>query len=58
LIGLLSMDVSSSQADAEFGLFLRLLCYTGMRLGEALSITLAQVDLQGQKIYLSKNQEQ
>ena len=24
--------------DAEFGLFLRLLCYTGMRLGEALSV--------------------
>jgi integrase len=40
--------------DAEFGLFLRLLCYTGMRLGEALSVTLAQVDLQGQKIYLPK----
>jgi integrase len=40
--------------DAEFGLFLRLLCYTGMRLGEALSVTLAQVDLDGQTIYLPK----
>ncbi|MGB6967367.1 MAG: tyrosine-type recombinase/integrase, partial [Xanthobacteraceae bacterium] len=40
--------------DAEFGLFLRLLCYTGMRLGEALSVRLAQVDLEGQKIYLLK----
>jgi integrase len=40
--------------DAEFGLFLRLLCYTGMRLGEAISITLAQLDLAGAKIYLPK----
>src|SRR5262249_51081008 len=31
--------------DTEFGLFLRLLLYTGMRLGEAISIKLAQVDL-------------
>jgi integrase len=40
--------------DAEFGLFLRLLLYTGMRLGEAISIKLAQVDLEGAKIYLPK----
>jgi integrase len=40
--------------DAEFGLFLRLLCYTGMRLGEAIAIKRAQVDLAGAKIYLPK----
>ena len=40
--------------DAEFGLFLRVLCYTGMRLSEALSVTLAQVDLEGETIYRPK----
>jgi integrase len=45
---------AADQLDAEFGLFLRLLCYTGMRLSEALSIKLSQVDLEGQKIYLPK----
>jgi integrase len=40
--------------DEEFGLFLRLLLYTGMRLGEAISIKLAQVDLAGARIYLPK----
>ena len=40
--------------DAEFGLFLRLLLYTGMRLGEAISIKLAQVDLERSSIYLPK----
>jgi integrase len=38
--------------SAEFGLFLRTLCYTGMRLGEALGIRLAQIDLGQQAIYL------
>jgi integrase len=45
---------AADMIDTEFGLFLRLLCYTGMRLGEAISIKLAQVDLEGQKIYLPK----
>jgi integrase len=42
--------------EAEFGLFLRTLCYTGMRLGEATSVTLAQVHIAGEKpsIYLPK----
>lgn len=33
-------------ADPEFGLLLRVLCYTGMRLGEALSLTVEDVRLQ------------
>jgi integrase len=40
--------------NAEFGLFLRILCYTGMRLGEAIAIKLSQVDLAAQRIYLPK----
>ena len=40
--------------DAEFGLFLRVLLYTGMRLSEAVSIKLAQVDLERCSIYLPK----
>src|SRR5262249_23625395 len=40
--------------DAELGLFLRVLCYTGMLLSEALSVTLAQVDLEGETIYRPK----
>jgi integrase len=44
---------------AEFGLFLRLLCYTGMRLSEALAVTIGQVDLSRAAIYLpeTKNGE-
>lgn len=38
----------------EFGLFLRLLCYTGMRLTEALRIKVGQVDVGRQAIYLPK----
>jgi integrase len=38
--------------DAEFGIFVRTLCYTGMRLGEALKIKLAQLDLERRAIYL------
>jgi len=45
---------AADDIDAEFGLFLRLLLYTGMRLSEALSIKLAQVDLEGRRIYLPK----
>lgn len=43
---------AADTVDAEFGIFVRLLCYTGMRLGEALAIKLAQVDLERQAIYL------
>ena len=45
--------------SAEFGMFLRLLCYTGMRLGEALAIKIGEVDLGRQAIYLpeTKNGE-
>jgi integrase len=45
--------------NPEFGLFCRLLCYTGMRLGEALRIEIGQVDLGRQTIYLprTKNSE-
>jgi integrase len=45
--------------DIEFGIFLRLLLYTGMRLSEALSITIGRVDLQRRTIYLpdTKNGE-
>ena len=45
---------AGDQHDPEFGLFLRLLLYTGMRLGEAVSIKLSYVDLDGQRIYLPK----
>ena len=44
-----SVLAAADAIDAEFGLFLRLLCYTGMRLGEALSVTLAQLDPVRQK---------
>jgi integrase len=45
--------------EPEFGLFLRLLCYTGMRLGEGLGVLIGQVDLGRQAIYLpqTKNGE-
>jgi integrase len=45
--------------DAEFGLFLRYLCYTGMRLGEALNVRLRDVRLDRKAIYLpeTKNGE-
>jgi integrase len=43
---------AADDVDAEFGIFVRLLCYTGMRLGEALAIKLAQLDLERQAIYL------
>jgi len=45
--------------DVEFGLFLRYLCYTGMRLGEALAVRIRQVNIEQQAIYLpeTKNGE-
>lgn len=43
---------AADTVDAEFGIFVRVLCYTGMRLGEALKIKLAQLDLTRQAIYL------
>ncbi len=49
-----ALFAAADTIDAELGMFLRLLCYTGMRRGEALSIRLAQVDLTGKKIYLPK----
>jgi integrase len=36
---------AADDIDAEFGLFLQVLLYTGMRLGEAIAVKLAQVDL-------------
>jgi integrase len=36
---------AATAEDAEFGLFLTLLCYTGMRLGEALALTVDDLDL-------------
>lgn len=43
---------AADDVDSEFGIFVRVLCYTGMRLGEALNIKLAQLDLERQAIYL------
>lgn len=40
--------------SAEFGLFCRLLLYTGMRLGEALAIKIGDVDLGRSTIYLPR----
>lgn len=45
---------AADATDAEFGLFLRVLCYTGMRLGEAISIKLGQLDLAANSVYLPK----
>lgn len=39
---------------AEFGLFCRLLCYTGMRLGEALAVQVGDVNLARAAIYLPR----
>jgi integrase len=50
---------AAEQLDPEFGMFCRLLCYTGMRLGEALAIKVGAVDLERRAIYLpeTKNGE-
>ena len=45
---------AADDIDTEFGLFLRVLLYTGMRLGEATSINLAQVDMERAAVYLPK----
>lgn len=45
---------AADKLDREFGLFLRLLLYTGMRLGDALNIRLRQLDLKRQFLYLPK----
>jgi integrase len=45
---------AAADARPEFGLFLRLLCYTGMRLSEALSVKVAEVDIGQAAIYLPK----
>lgn len=45
--------------DAEFGIFLTLLCYTGMRLSEALSLQMEKLHIEESFVYLpdSKNGE-
>jgi integrase len=50
---------AADKLDAEFGLFLRTLCYTGMRLSECLGIRLADLNLDQRTIYLpeTKNDE-
>jgi integrase len=40
--------------DREFGLFLRFLLYTGMRLSEALAVRVGQIDLKRQFLYVPK----
>jgi len=54
-----ALFTAADEVSAEFGLFCRLLCYTGMRMSEALRITIANVDLGQQAIYLprTKNSE-
>ena len=42
---------AADKEDAEFGVFVRVLNYTGARLGEALSLTVDQVDLARQSVY-------
>lgn len=51
---------AGDEIELEFGLFLRTLCYTGMRLSECLGVTLGKVSLKEQRIYLpdTKNGEQ
>jgi integrase len=50
---------AADRIDREFALFLRTLCYTGMRLGETLAIRLHELNLKTQTIYLpeTKNDE-
>jgi integrase len=54
-----ALFAAADTIDAEFGLFLRYLCYTGMRLGEALNVRLRDVRLDRKTIYLpeTKNGE-
>ena len=50
---------AADKTNPEFGLFLRTLCYTGMRLSECLGVKLADLNLEKQAIYLpeTKNGE-
>lgn len=50
---------AADEIDREFGVFLRLLCYTGMRLSEALGIRLRNLSLAACAVYLphTKNGE-
>jgi integrase len=43
---------AADRIDAEFGLFLRFLTYTGCRLSEALNLTADRLDLQGAHAYV------
>jgi integrase len=54
-----ALFAAADNLNPEFGLFLRLLCYTGMRLSEGLGIRIGQIDLASQAIYLprTKNDE-
>jgi integrase len=43
---------AADEIDAEFGLLCRFLCYTGMRLSEALSVTIADLKIDRAYVYL------
>jgi integrase len=44
----------TDKIEPEFGLLCRMLCYTGMRISEALAIKLGEIDIEQQTIYLPK----
>lgn len=50
---------AADKRDPEFGLFLRLLCYTGLRLSEALELQIAHLDLSDSFAYIpeTKNED-
>lgn len=45
---------AAEAVDAEFRTFLALLCYTGLRLGEALNLACAGIDLEAATIFIPK----
>ncbi len=45
---------AADKRSAELGLLLRLLCYTGMRLGEGLGVRIGWIDLRAATIYLPR----
>ena len=49
----------ATKQDAEFGVFVTLLIYTGMRLSEALGVEIDEVDISGASIFLpdTKNED-
>jgi integrase len=49
-----ALFAAADTLSLEFGLFLRLLCYTGMRLNEAEQITIANVHLGAADLYIPK----